>query len=89
MPFLEFDGTARELPRGETVDVRITTGYGAGELDEWARIARSWRGGHAPDGLSYQCAREPPAPGRDVFVYMINGAKIRAPAAAKALAERL
>lgn len=68
----------------------VEAGYDAGQLDEWARVARSWSEGHAPEGLAYVCARERAAPqGRDVFVYMINGAKRRAPAAAMALAERL
>lgn len=68
----------------------IATGYPAGELDEWARIAESWRSGHAPEGLTYAAPREAPAsPGRDVFAYIISGAKVRAPAAAIALAERV
>lgn len=67
----------------------VPTGYDNEQLDEWARIARSWAAGHAPEGLSYVGVREPAAKGRDVFVYMINGAKVRAPAAAMALAERV
>lgn len=67
----------------------LETGYPAGELDEWARIAASWRGGHAPEGLAYAALREPAATGRDVFAYVISGAKLRAPAAAMALAERV
>ncbi|PEQ14430.1 hypothetical protein B2G71_02220 [Novosphingobium sp. PC22D] len=66
---------------------QVPTGYDAAALDEWARIARSWRDGHAPEGLAYATAKEAPAAGREVFVYMINGAKERAPAAAMALAD--
>lgn len=68
----------------------IATGYPADELDEWARIGRSWAEGHAPEGLTYAAPREAPAnAGRDVFAYIISGAKVRAPAAAIALAERV
>ena len=68
----------------------MPTGYDAAALDLWAARARQWAGGEAPDGLRYI---EPPAAGpakaRDVFVFMINGAKVRAPAAAQALIARL
>ena len=66
------------------------TGYGSDALDRWAEIARGWAVGGAPEGLAY--AGERPAPvaaARDVFVFMINGAKVRAPAAAAALIARL
>jgi len=65
------------------------TGYNSGELDEWAEVAKGWAEGAAPAGLNYI---EPPvADGtpRDAFVFMINGAKVRAPAAAMALLERI
>ncbi len=51
------------------------TGYPAAALETWAAEARAWEQG-------------PDAP-RDVFVYMINGAKERAPAAAMALLDVL
>ncbi len=67
----------------------VKTGYPAAELDHWARIAQSWAAGHAPQGLTYAAPREAPAnAGRDVFAYIISGAKVRAPAAAMALAVR-
>ncbi|WP_332814816.1 DUF72 domain-containing protein [Ramlibacter sp.] len=50
------------------------TGYPAEALDRWAAGARAWSAG-------------PPA--RDAFVFFINGAKERAPAAALALLQRL
>jgi uncharacterized protein YecE (DUF72 family) len=65
------------------------TGYPAAELDEWARVAKSWSEGHAPAGLAYLGAKAPAAEGREVFVYFISGAKVRNPAAAMALAERV
>jgi uncharacterized protein YecE (DUF72 family) len=64
------------------------TGYSAAELDRWAQIARAWAAGDSPAGMPYAADPAPPRP-RDVFVFMINGAKVRAPAAAQALIERL
>lgn len=65
-------------------------GYPPRALDRWAGIAREWSEGGQPDGLAV-AAPEAPAPRapRDVFVFMINGAKVRAPAAAQALIARL
>ncbi len=64
------------------------TGYSAPELDRWAAVAKSWAAGHSPEGLDY-VGGPSPAPARDAFVFMINGAKVRAPAAAMALIRRL
>jgi len=64
----------------------IPTGYAPEALAHWARVARAWRDGEAPDGLRYLADPLPPASGRDVFAYIISGAKVRAPAAAMALA---
>jgi len=64
------------------------TGYAAAELDAWAERARIWASGGVPDGLA--TVGEPPrANGRDVFLYVISGFKVRNPAAARALIERL
>lgn len=63
-------------------------GFTAAELDGWAEAARRWASGHAPDALPYVADPAPVVP-RETFVFMINGAKIRAPAAAMALLERL
>jgi uncharacterized protein YecE (DUF72 family) len=66
----------------------IETGYDADALDRWAAAARAWAKGAAPDGLGYiEAAKGGDA--RDVFVFMINGAKVRAPAAALAMLDRL
>lgn len=65
----------------------IPTGYAEGELARFAGIVRAWAAGEVPAGLPY--AADPPttgSPADDVFVFMINGAKERAPAAAMALA---
>ena len=66
------------------------TGYSAAELDDWAAKARSWAAGDAPLGLDYVAAPEAgKAAGRDVLIFMINGAKVRAPHAAMGLIDRL
>jgi uncharacterized protein YecE (DUF72 family) len=66
----------------------IETGYDAEALDRWADTARAWAKGAAPRGLGYiEGAKAGVA--KDVFVFMINGAKVRAPAAALALLDRL
>ena len=64
------------------------TGYSAAELDRWAAVARGWAVGDSPAGLPYATDAAPRQP-RDVFVFAINGAKVRAPAAAQALIERV
>jgi uncharacterized protein YecE (DUF72 family) len=67
----------------------IKTGYAPKALDEWARRARIWAAGKEPAELPRIGKTQPPKPRRDVFLFMISGAKERAPAAAKALIERL
>lgn len=64
-------------------------GYDAGEIDRWADLARGWASGACPAGLDYVSDQAAPATPRDVFIFMINGAKVRAPAAAQALIGRL
>lgn len=66
------------------------TGYSPAALKKWAACATTWAEGGAPAALDL-VAPEPagkPKP-RDVFVYMISGAKERAPAAAEALLKLL
>ena len=67
------------------------TGYPPRALDLWAKRARLWTGGGAPDDLATIAGPRPTQKNgpRDVFIYMISGAKVRAPAAAMALIERL
>jgi uncharacterized protein YecE (DUF72 family) len=67
----------------------IPTGYSGEELDQWAKVAHVWAAGGAPEGLPYVADPPKKAGPRDVFVYVISGAKVRAPAAAMALIERL
>jgi uncharacterized protein YecE (DUF72 family) len=65
------------------------TGYGPADLERWAAGARAWEAGGTPDGLPQIEKNVPPKAPRPVFIYMISGAKARAPAAAVALIERL
>jgi uncharacterized protein YecE (DUF72 family) len=66
-----------------------TTGYPGKALDTWAKRARAWEAGGAPDDLATIAGKPPAKAKRDVFIYMISGAKVRAPAAAMALIERV
>jgi uncharacterized protein YecE (DUF72 family) len=68
---------------------KVTTGYSARELATWAKRARSFAAGGAPDDLPTLAGAAANKTERDVFVYMIAGAKQRAPAAAMALIEQL
>jgi uncharacterized protein YecE (DUF72 family) len=68
----------------------IETGYAPKDLDLWAKRARSWSEGKTPEDLERIGGDEKKAPKtRDVFIYMINGFKPKAPAAAMALIARL
>jgi uncharacterized protein YecE (DUF72 family) len=64
------------------------SGYGAAELDRWARRIRAWRDGKAMcDGtFSRRPARARP---RDVYVYFDNTDKLMAPRDARSLMRRL
>jgi uncharacterized protein YecE (DUF72 family) len=64
-------------------------GYSDDALDLWAHRARVWSSGKSPDGIETVGARQPHTAGRDVFLYVISGFKIRNPAAAIAMIERL
>jgi uncharacterized protein YecE (DUF72 family) len=66
-------------------------GYAPAALDRWAARARQWAAGEVPDGLAVigEPPAEPPAVGRDVYLYVISGEKARNPAAAMALIDRL
>jgi uncharacterized protein YecE (DUF72 family) len=68
----------------------IKTGYSSDVLDKWAIRARIWSYGSSPDDLErISDLEEHPPKRRDVFIYMVNGFKPKAPAAATALIERL
>ena len=64
----------------------VRTGYPEVELKAWARRAETWRSGGQPDDVAH-VGTKAPRKARDVFVYFINGAKERAPAAAQRFIE--
>jgi uncharacterized protein YecE (DUF72 family) len=69
---------------------KIETGYAGKALDEWAKRAKLWAEGGAPNDLkTISEAEKKPPKSRDVFIYMINGFKPKAPAAAMALIAKL
>jgi uncharacterized protein YecE (DUF72 family) len=68
----------------------IPTAYAPGDLDGWAKRARTWAEGGQPGDLPLadRDAKVEKTP-RDVFVYFIHEGKVRAPHAAMALQERV
>jgi uncharacterized protein YecE (DUF72 family) len=86
MADLTGDFVYARLQRGSEA---IETGYPPRDLDAWAGRTRSWASGGEPDDLAKADAERPEARPRDVFVYFIHSGKLRAPAAATALIERL
>lgn len=64
------------------------TGYAAKEIAKWAERAQAWSKGADANDLP-RLAGAPAKKKRKVFVYMINGDKEKAPAAALALLEKL
>ena len=65
------------------------TGYSPADLDAWTARARQWAAGGEPADLPRFGAKPAAKKKRPVFVYMISGAKVRAPAAAMAMIERV
>lgn len=63
----------------------LATGYPKEALDAWADRARTWAEGGEPADLPRVNESEGQSRPRDVFIFMINGAKERAPAAARQL----
>ena len=75
------------LQKGED---SIATGYPPAALDAWAQRVRLWAEGREPDDLPrIEPDRRAGVRPREVFVYFIHEGKVRAPAAAMALIERL
>ena len=71
-------------------DDRLDAAYAPKELDAWAGRAQLWAKGGLPKDLPLiDAAHKPEAKPRDVFVYFIHEGKLRAPAAAIALIDRL
>jgi uncharacterized protein YecE (DUF72 family) len=70
---------------------QLETGYAPEVLDAWAACARTWAAGGQPANLPLVegDGGAEATGGRDVFMFMINGAKERAPAAAMAVIARV
>ena len=64
-------------------------GYPEAAIDRWAEVTREWAGGERPGGLPYVTAEAPPKRPRETFAFLIHGGKVRAPAGAMAMIERL
>jgi uncharacterized protein YecE (DUF72 family) len=61
------------------------TGYPASAIARWTEVARDWARGATPGAFPLAAPDDVPAPRpRDVFVFYIGGAKVRAPHAAMA-----
>ena len=67
----------------------IETAYAPEDLDVWARRLRSFADGGRPDDLPAVDATDPPRKPRDVYAFVIHEGKVRAPAGARALLERV
>ncbi|HVV94314.1 MAG TPA: DUF72 domain-containing protein [Hyphomicrobiales bacterium] len=74
--------------RLQGTEADLDTGYAASDLDAWAARAKALAAGELAGDLP-ALAEAPAVEKRDVFVFMISGAKVRAPAAATALIERV
>lgn len=74
--------------RLQRADSAIATGYAPSDIANWAKRAKSWADGGCAEALPL-IDKAPARKKRDVFVYMINGAKERAPSAAMALIAKL
>jgi uncharacterized protein YecE (DUF72 family) len=67
----------------------IKTCYPPKQLDGWAKRLRIWAAGNEPDDLPRVDATKPKKVPRDVFAYVIHEGKVRAPAGAMELIERV
>src|SRR5262249_950709 len=80
-------GIYARLQRG---DDAIPTAYKPEDLDAWAARAKLWAAGANPTDLPLiDVAPSTETKSCDVFIYFIHEGKLRAPAAAMALIDRL
>jgi uncharacterized protein YecE (DUF72 family) len=70
-------------------DEKLKAGYPPKALDGWAARSKTWAQGGEPKDLPRVTKISAKTQPRDVFVYFIHEAKIRAPAAAMALIEKV
>jgi uncharacterized protein YecE (DUF72 family) len=64
-------------------------GYSAAELKAWSVRAKAWASGAAPLGLDFVEPKRTDGKARDVYLYVISGAKVHNPAAAMSLISRV
>lgn len=83
---LTADFVYARLQRAEATE---PAGYGAAALDRWAEVARGWAKGENPAELAYVSDAKAALAPRPVFIFFIGGDKVRNPAAAEALMDRL
>jgi len=67
--------------RLRNAQARLRQGYPTTALKSWARDAKAWQAGGHPSRAALLCPVQNETP-RETFVFFINGAKERAPAAA-------
>ena len=67
----------------------LKTCYPPKQLDAWAKRFQAWADGGEPDDLPRVDAGKPKKAPRDVFAYVIHEGKVRAPAGAMELIERV
>jgi len=67
----------------------LKTCYPPKALDAWAKRFQAWAGGGEPDDLPKSDTAKPKKMPRDVFAYVIHEGKVRAPAGAMELIERV
>jgi len=67
----------------------LKTCYPPKQLDAWAKRFQAWASGSEPDDLPRVDASQPTKAPRDVFAYVIHEGKVRAPAGAMELIERV
>lgn len=70
-------------------DEKEKLGYSKKALDAWAARANDWAKGKVPKDIGAVGAKKAQVPVKDVFLYVISGAKVRNPLAAMAIADRL
>ena len=88
--FADLTGGDLVYARLMRADAGLETGYPPESLTQWAGRASEWAAGREPADLPKVAGKAPGrATKREVFVFFINGAKERAPAAAQALIHTL
>jgi uncharacterized protein YecE (DUF72 family) len=68
---------------------KLKTCYPPKQLDAWAKRLETWASGGEPDDLPRVDTTKPEKKTRDVFAYVIHEGKVRAPAGAMELIERV